>query len=287
MPESRLSSLTGFRQESAVRSTPKLAARLEPFDSYWQAPDDVDSGYKSLSAYYRANNLPHIPTDRGSKILVISCGPGYLVDLLVNLGYGNVLGIDSDARKVEHARRRGLPCEAQEVFPFLSLHQSAEYDCIIPKQELNHLTIDETISLSGDVPRGTSPGGRIIVYAMNGANPLVGSENLAHNIDHFYNLTEHSITQLLQLGGFQGHTAVCTQALCVLEESVELHRLGRHRLPRDLDAADIHDVRQEGAHRLEEDRRGRDEALTFDSKMTRAAIPLRSLRRSQPKWNDG
>jgi hypothetical protein len=31
----------------------------------------------------------------------------------------------------------------------------------------------------------------------------VGSENLAHNIDHFYNLTEHSIGQLLQLGGFQ------------------------------------------------------------------------------------
>jgi hypothetical protein len=32
---------------------------------------------------------------------------------------------------------------------------------------------------------------------------LVGSENLAHNIDHFYNVTEHSIGQLLQLGGFQ------------------------------------------------------------------------------------
>ena len=23
----------------------KLAARLEPFDSYWQAPEDVDQGY--------------------------------------------------------------------------------------------------------------------------------------------------------------------------------------------------------------------------------------------------
>jgi hypothetical protein len=37
---------------------------------------------------------------------------------------------------------------------------------------------------------------------MNGANPLVGSENLAHNIDHFYNVTEYSLGQLLQLGGF-------------------------------------------------------------------------------------
>jgi SAM-dependent methyltransferase len=120
------------------------------------------------------------------------------------LGYRNVLGIDSDARKIEHARHRALPCETAEVFPFLSLHQSGEYDCIIPEQELNHLTIEETISFLEMCRSALRPGGRIIVYAMNGANPLVGSENLAHNIDHFYNLTEHSITQLLQLGGFQG-----------------------------------------------------------------------------------
>ena len=40
---------------------------------------------------------------------------------------------------------------------------------------------------------------------MNGANPLVGSENLAHNIDHFYNLTEYSIAPgAAGSAGFQG-----------------------------------------------------------------------------------
>ena len=38
---------------------------------------------------------------------------------------------------------------------------------------------------------------------MNGANPLVGSENLAHDIDRFFNLTEYSIGQVLRLGGFE------------------------------------------------------------------------------------
>ena len=203
--------LTNDRPESAPRaavsaiasSAPyKLAARLEPFDSYWQAPADVDSGYKSFNAYYRANYLPHIPADRDAKILVVSCGPGYLVDLLIQCGYRNVLGIDSDAAKVEHAKRRQLPCEAAEVFPFLSRHQSGEYDCIVPEQELNHLTLDETIAFLGMCRAALRPGGRVIVYAMNGANPLVGSENLAHNIDHFYNLTEYSIAQILQLAGF-------------------------------------------------------------------------------------
>jgi SAM-dependent methyltransferase len=186
-----------------ARAPTKLAARLEPFDSYWQAPADVESGYKSFSAYYRANYLPHIPADRNAKILVISCGPGYLVDLLAGVGYQNVLGIDSDAAKVEHARRRGLNCEVAQVFPFLGLHENGEYDCIIPEQELNHLTIEETIAFLEMCRRALRPGGKVIVYAMNGANPLVGSENLAHNIDHFYNVTEYSIGQLLQLGGFQ------------------------------------------------------------------------------------
>src|SRR5690606_26093485 len=47
------------------------------------------------------------------------------------------------------------------------------------------------------------PGGKVIVYAMNGANPFVGAENLAHNIDHFYSVTEYSLGQLLELGGFK------------------------------------------------------------------------------------
>jgi 2-polyprenyl-3-methyl-5-hydroxy-6-metoxy-1,4-benzoquinol methylase len=207
-----------LRQERAMSTNPqpsvvsvianariptKLAARLEPFDSYWQAPADVERGYKSFSAYYRANYLPHIPADRNARILVISCGPGYLVDLLAASGYRNVLGIDSDAGKVEFALRRGLNCQVAEVFAFLALHQSGEYDCIIPEQELNHLTIDETIAFLDLCRRALRPGGQIIVYAMNGANPLVGSENLAHNIDHFYNVTEYSIAQLLQLAGFQ------------------------------------------------------------------------------------
>ena len=181
----------------------KLAARLEPFDSYWQAPEDVESGYKSFSAYYRANYLPHLPRNLDSRILVISCGPGYLVNLLREVGYRNVQGIDSDQAKVAHAKARSLPCEVAEAFPYLESFKGPPLDVIIPEQELNHLTIEETIQFLKLCRAALAPGGSVIVYAMNGANPLVGSENIAHNIDHFYNVTEHSLTQLLQLGGFE------------------------------------------------------------------------------------
>jgi SAM-dependent methyltransferase len=179
-----------------------LAARLEPFDSYWQAPKDIESGYKSFAAYYRANYLPHLPADRNARILVVSCGPGYLLEVLKQAGYKSVLGIDSDPAKVEFGKRRGLPCEFARAFEYLQ-ERRGEYDVIIPEQELNHLTHAETIEFLRLCHSSLRPGGRVVVYAMNAANPLVGSENLSHNIDHFYLVTEYSLTQLLELGGFK------------------------------------------------------------------------------------
>ena len=185
----------------ATEDGPALSARLEPFDSYWQAPDDIESGYTSFAAYYRANYLPRMPEDRAARILVISCGPGYLVNVLNDAGYQNVQGIDADASKVEHARRRGLACEAAWSFPYLA-ERPGQFDVIVPEQELNHLTIEETIEFLKLCHAALRPGGRIVLYAINSANPVVGSENRAQNIDHFYTVTEYSIKQLLELGGF-------------------------------------------------------------------------------------
>jgi 2-polyprenyl-3-methyl-5-hydroxy-6-metoxy-1,4-benzoquinol methylase len=188
--------------ERAAASRRVLSARLEPFDSYWQAPKDIEAGYRSFAAYYRANYLAYLPEDRAARILVISCGPGYLVSVLEQAGYRSVVGIDSDPGKVEHGRRHGLPCEVAEAFPYLERCRG-EFDVIIPEQELNHLTHEETIEFLRLCHAALKPRGRVIVYAMNGANPFVGAENLAHNIDHFYIVTEYSLTQLLQLGGFR------------------------------------------------------------------------------------
>ncbi|MGH9644394.1 MAG: methyltransferase domain-containing protein [Terriglobales bacterium] len=179
-----------------------LAARLEPFDSYWQAPKDAEKGFDAFAAYYRSNYLPWMPADRGARILVISCGPGYLVKMLRDCGYSAVLGIDSDPAKIDLARQKGLPCETARAFEFLE-GTATRFDAIVPEQELNHLTLNESIQFLQLCRRSLQPGGRIVVYAMNGANPFVGSENLAHNIDHFYNVTEYSLAQILTLAGLQ------------------------------------------------------------------------------------
>ena len=181
----------------------KLAARIEPFDSYWQGPEDLASAFESFGAYYRTNYLPRMPSEKSAKTLVVSCGPGYLVNELVAAGYTDIVGIDSDPGKIAIAEQRELPCVCERAFEFLQRHETT-YDVIILEQELNHLTHQETIDFLRLCRSRMRRGSRIIAYAMNGANPMVGSENLAHNIDHFYTVAEFSLKQLMALGGFDG-----------------------------------------------------------------------------------
>lgn len=179
----------------------RLSARLEPFDSYWQAPKDVEAGYSKFGAYYRANFLPHLPEAKDARILVISCGPGYLVKLLREQGYTAVTGIDSDPAKVALATKRGLDCRTAEAFPFLSRCR-AEWDAIVGEQELNHLTKAEMIEFLELCREALRPGGTLVVYGLNGANPITGPDSLAHNIDHFHTFTDYSLGQALEIAGF-------------------------------------------------------------------------------------
>jgi len=179
----------------------RLSARIEPFDSYWQAPKDVEQGYTSFYHYYKANFLPHIPQTRDADILVISCGPGYLVNLLKQQGYSRVRGIDSDPAKIKMAKEHGLDCETARAFSYL-ISSPGMFDVIVSEQELNHLTLEEMMICLKLCRRSLKPGGRLLVYGLNGANPLVGAENLAHNIDHFSTFTENSLRQVPELSGF-------------------------------------------------------------------------------------
>ena len=62
----------------------KLAAQMEPFDSFWEGPEDVQKGYRTFKAFYRANYLKHLTPNKDAKILVVSCGIETLVRLLVS-----------------------------------------------------------------------------------------------------------------------------------------------------------------------------------------------------------
>ncbi|MCW5698581.1 MAG: class I SAM-dependent methyltransferase [Rhodospirillales bacterium] len=178
-------------------ATMDLAAQIEPFDSFWEGPEDVESGYTKFEQFYRCNYLSHIPEDRGARILVISCGPGYFVNMLNRAGYQNVIGIDSFADKVQHGQAKGLDCRTERAFPFLAENKRA-FDVIVCEQEVNHLTKDEIFMFLRLVRESLTPNGTLVTHALNGANPITGAEALAQNFDHYNTFTEYTFKQVLE-----------------------------------------------------------------------------------------
>lgn len=188
-------------ENSISISSDKLEGQYERFDSFWEGPEDIEKGYRTFAKFYQANYLEHLPRDLDAKTLVISCGPGYFVNLLVEKGFTNVLGIDSDESKVEHAVRRGLNCQRQDAIEFLKENESL-FDVIICEQELNHLTKREMLAFVSLLNSRMKSGGILICHGLNGANPIVGAETLAQNFDHFNTFTSYSLGQVLEHSGF-------------------------------------------------------------------------------------
>jgi SAM-dependent methyltransferase len=180
----------------------ELTAKLEPFDSFWEAPDDIDSGYRSFYLYYKDNYARFLPQDKNAKILCVSCGPGYGVALLHELGYRDVLGIDSFPEKIAHARKRKLNCRVAYAFDFLEEAADGSYDLLFLEQEINHLTKDEILEFLRLCRAKLRPGGRLLCFVLNGANPITGAEALAQNFDHYNTFTEYTLRQVLQHVGF-------------------------------------------------------------------------------------
>jgi SAM-dependent methyltransferase len=171
-------------------------AKMEAFDSFWEAPENIDKGYLTFGTFYRHNYLKHFSDDKNANILVISCGPGYMVKLLNQEGYMNVLGIDSIEEKIEPAKKHNLNCRHEQVFDHLKDGKEI-YDVIFCEQEINHLTKEEIILFMELCHANLKDSGRLIFHSLNGANPFVGSENLALNFDHYNTFTEKSLEQIL------------------------------------------------------------------------------------------
>ena len=180
----------------------ELTAKIEPFDTFWEAPENIEKGYSSFNKFYKRNYLKYLPEDKNASLLVVSCGPGYFLNLLKTEGYGNALGIDSDPEKLRYAKSRALNCESEHAFAFLKTNKKP-FDAIFVEQEINHLTKDEIVIFLKLCRDNLKNNGTLIVHSLNGANPITGSEALAQNYDHYNTFTEYSLSQILQYSSFK------------------------------------------------------------------------------------
>lgn len=192
---------------SKSKNTYNLTAKIEQFDSFWDTPDDVEKGYDRFYKYYYHNYLKYIPAKQGACILVISCGPGYFVNMLTKHGYTNVLGIDSYPEKIEYALAKKLNCKTAHAFDFLN-NNKIRFDVIVAEQEINHLTKSEIFTFLELCRNNLNEGGVLIIHSLNGSNPITAADAIAQNFDHYNIFNEYSLRQVLEYCSFSKITII-------------------------------------------------------------------------------
>lgn len=151
------------------------------------------------------DELKHVlPVDKDQVILEIGIGFGYVINLLMELGYRNVIAVDRSRDFVDGVRRRhgaklrkACWCDGVE---FLSKNKST-FDCIILLDVIEHIPVPEMVGFLKSLYESLSDGGRVLIRTPNMALPL---SSFSRYIDftHQVGFTEFSLIQLLSLAGF-------------------------------------------------------------------------------------
>ena len=78
-----------------------------------------DRAYATYAAQVRRTYLPYLPLNREAAILDCGAGVGYFLAALRDLGYDNLVGVESGREQVDLARKRDLPIIQDDVFAHL------------------------------------------------------------------------------------------------------------------------------------------------------------------------
>lgn len=74
--------------------------------------------------------------DINLKVLDVGCSEGFFMELLRNLGFENIKGIDPSSKVVEKAKKKGLIAEQNDIDEFQT---KEKYDVILMMDVLEHL----------------------------------------------------------------------------------------------------------------------------------------------------
>ncbi len=152
--------------------------------------------------YFRTFILPHIPSNKKSKIMEIGCGYGRYTQLLTQtLGYEDTIGVDISEEQIEYAKKN---YQLKNVFKadaleYLKEH-SEKYDIIILMDVLEHLELDYAIKLLTTIRESLAPGGKLILQVPNGLSPM--TPIFYGDVTHVRPYSVNSMSQILRMAGF-------------------------------------------------------------------------------------
>lgn len=166
----------------------------------WQAP------YSEVKEF-RLDRLPRwldrIPKD--AHILDAGCATGYLLGLLWESGYRNLVGVEL-SKQLAASARRNLPEEIAivnaDIRDHLAQMPDQSVDLILFHHVLEHIPREHTIPLLGEFFRVLRLGGHLNLKVPN-ASYLLAGNHLFGDFTHVVHFNERSLPQVLEAAGFR------------------------------------------------------------------------------------
>ena len=163
---------------------------------------DVEKFTKWSHRYFRRFILPHIPTDKKSKILEIGCGYGRYTQLITQtLGYEQTIGVDISEEQIEYARKNYKLTNVfkADALEYLKNHVE-KYDVVILMDVLEHLDLAYAIGLLSAIRESLAPTGKLVIQVPNGLSPM--TPIFYGDVTHVRPFSVNSMSQILRMAGF-------------------------------------------------------------------------------------
>lgn len=172
-------------------------------NSHFKKLNDLSKkGFETSAKFYSSFYKNFLPQNRNAKILDIGCGTGQFLYFLEKRGYANYYGIDISKQQIQFCKEKiTKKVETVDVFEFLKDKKNG-FDVIVANDFLEHINKNQLMKLLGLIYTSLKNNGILMVKVPNMSNPF-GLINRYMDITHEIGFTEFSLSQILEVVGFQ------------------------------------------------------------------------------------
>lgn len=171
---------------------------------FWH--DESEAHVARMTGFWQRKLMPHLPENRGARILDVGCGRGFAVGAMRSLGYGRATGIDASAGQIAFARKRGLDAHHVPVERTLDWLRDAAagdpFDLVTLFDVLEHVPKPSQIPLLRTLGECMTPEGRLVVQVPNALSSVAAIMRY-QDWTHECLFTRESIDFVLHHAGFR------------------------------------------------------------------------------------
>lgn len=147
--------------------------------------------------------LPNIlGENRDITVYDAGCGPGFMLNILKELGYFNTMGSDLASDSEIVGQELGLSIHRKNSITHISEFSDASFDCVMAIDFIEHLKKEDFLEFIEMVFIKLKPGGKLILRCPNADTPFVG-RHYFNDISHVWTYTSTSLELLFSSWGFR------------------------------------------------------------------------------------